>query len=278
MITPAVEKLIDLALAEDLGTGDVTSQAIIGEKTNARARLVAKQPVVVSGLDVFARVFHRLDPTIVISYRAREGQLMKKGALLAELRGNARALLAGERTALNFIRHLCGVATSTAILVEELAGTGCRLLDTRKTTPGMRQLEKAAVRAGGGNNHRFGLFDGVLIKDNHIVAAGSIEKAVRKARRYAPPTLRVEVECASLRQVKEALSAGADIIMLDNMSLEQMRRAVKLIGGRALCEASGNITAQNARRVATCGVDFISCGSITHSAAAADLSLEFVRS
>ena len=195
--------------------------------------------------------------------------------MLASVSGPTRTLLSGERTALNFLRHLSGIATLTREYVEALSGTGCTLLDTRKTTPGLRVLEKAAVRAGGGSNHRCGLFDGVMIKDNHISAAGSIRSAVKAARRRAPPTVRIEVECANLAQVKKALAAGADIIMLDNMPPARIEKALDVIDGRAMTEASGNLTLENIRRVAETGVDFVSVGALTHSAPAADIAMEF---
>lgn len=270
------QALVDLALAEDLGSGDITSLSVLGPRARARAHLVARQGLVLAGREVVEAVFRRLDERVQVSWRVAEGRQVAAGRSLGQLRGPAQALLAGERTALNFLRHLSGIATLTRSYVQALRGSGCVLLDTRKTTPGLRVLEKAAVRAGGGRNHRLGLFDGVMIKDNHIAAAGSIAKAVAAARRRAPPTLKIEIECSNLRQVRQALAAGADIIMLDNMSPARMKRAVEVIAGRALTEASGNITLDNIRQAAQAGVDFVSVGALTHSAPAADIALEFL--
>ncbi len=274
--SPHLSALIDLALSEDLGNGDLTTEALFPERSMARAVLLAKEPLVVSGLAVVPWVFERLDEGCRSQMKVKEGDRIKDGTRLAVLRGPVRALLSGERTALNFLRHLCGVATLTRRFAEELEGTGCTLLDTRKTTPGLRALDKAAVRAGGGKNHRTGLFDGVMIKDNHIAAAGSIRAAVERARRRIPPTVRIEVECQDLKQVKTALEAGADIIMLDNMDLDQMARAVKLVSGRAQTEASGRMQLATLRKVAETGVDFISVGALTHSAPNVDISLELL--
>jgi nicotinate-nucleotide pyrophosphorylase (carboxylating) len=242
----------------------------------ATAHFVARQKLVVSGLEVARQVFWRLDSRCRFSRQVGEGQEVSKDGVLVRIQGPLLTLLQGERVALNFVRHLCGVATSTRRLVDLLRGTSCKLLDTRKTTPGFRVLEKAAVRAGGGNNHRMGLFDGVMIKDNHIARAGSIQKAVAKARAVVPPTLKIEVECETLAQVQKALRASADIIMLDNMPLEQMKQAVRIVNGRAQTEASGRIDEKSIRRVAACGVDFVSVGAITHSAPAVDVSMEMV--
>lgn len=270
------QALVELALAEDLGGGDITSLAVLGPSQQAQARLVAREGLVLAGCQAAEAVFRCLDEKVRLNWQVTEGRQVAAGRSLGRVRGPAQALLAGERTALNFLRHLSGIATLTRRYTEELRGSGCTLLDTRKTTPGLRVLEKAAVRAGGGHNHRLGLFDGVMIKDNHISAAGSIAKAVAAARRRAPPTLKIEVECGNLRQVRQALAAGADIIMLDNMSPARMKRAVEVIAGRALVEASGNITLDNIRQVTRVGVDFISVGTLTHSAPAADISLEFL--
>jgi len=276
--SPHLSALIDLALSEDLGNGDLTTEALFPASGRAKARAVflAKEPLVVSGLGVVEWVFRRLDETCQCQARVQEGAAVKDRTRLATLRGPLPALLSGERTALNFLRHLCGVATLTRRYVEALAGTGCTLLDTRKTTPGLRALEKAAVRAGGGKNHRTGLFDGVMIKDNHIAAAGSIRLALHKARQRVPPTVKIEVECQDRKQVQQALDGGADIIMLDNMDLTQMARAVKLVGGRAKTEASGRIQLATLRQVAETGVDYISVGALTHSAPNVDISLEIL--
>lgn len=273
---PHLEALIDLALAEDLGPGDLTSEALFSASANGRGIFVAREDMVISGLHVAEAVFTRLDPGCKFRAHRAEGASVKAGARLASVGGPLRALLTGERTALNFVRHLCGIASLTRQYVEALRGTKCRLLDTRKTTPGYRSLEKAAVRAGGGHNHRLGLFDGVMIKDNHIQAAGSISKAVERARRRAPPTVRVEVECANLRQVKAALAAGADIIMLDNMPPARMAKAVQAIAGRALTEASGRLELDTIRAAAETGVNFASVGALTHGAKAADVAMDLL--
>jgi nicotinate-nucleotide pyrophosphorylase (carboxylating) len=266
--------LIDLALHEDVGAGDLTSQALCSDTKHGTARFVAREPLVVSGLNVAAAVFARLDARCRFQFRAKEGSAVKSGATLAVVTGPLQVLLAGERTALNFIRHLSGVATLTRQYVQQLRGTRCRLLDTRKTTPGMRALEKAAVRAGGGSNHRMGLFDGVLIKDNHIAATGSIRRAVEAARKRIGPMTKVEVEAESLAQVRAALAAGADVIMLDNMKPALMVKAVGLVKGQAKLEASGRVTLKNVRAVAKTGVDFVSVGAITHSAPAVDIAMD----
>lgn len=271
-------RLIDLALEEDLGCGDLTSQALFDPRTQARAALVAREALVVSGLDVARAVFARLDAGSRFRALAAEGARARPGQHLAIVRGSLAALLMAERTALNFVRRLSGIATLTRRYLRELKGTSCHLLDTRKTTPGWRVLEKAAVRAGGGRNHRMGLFDGVMIKDNHIQAAGSIARAVAKIRARIPPTIKVEVECDNLRQVRAAIAAGADIIMLDNMSPTRMSRAVELIAGRALTEASGRLDLTNLRQAALSGVDYVSVGALTHSARAVDIAMDLVGS
>ena len=267
-------KLIDLALAEDLGSGDLTTEAIFPQRYVGRAAVVAREKLVVSGLPVVHEVFRRLSRACRFHPAVKEGAQVHKGAKLASVHGPVRALLSGERTALNFLRHLSGIATLTKSYVKELQGTGCVLLDTRKTTPGMRVLEKAAVRAGGGSNHRTGLFDGVIIKDNHIIAAGSIEGAVARVRKRAGPKMKIEVECTGIRQVQAALEAGADIIMLDNMSPKRMARAVEVIAGRAKTEASGRVTLKNIAKVAQSGVDYISVGAVTHSAGSVDIAMD----
>lgn len=275
-LVAGLDRLIDMALREDLGPGDITTESVVPETLWARAEFIAKEEGVVAGLPVAGRVFRRLDPETEFWAEVAEGSAVKAGAVLAVVAGRARTILAGERVALNFVRHLSGIATRTRRLVAAVEGLRAVVLDTRKTTPGLRALEKYAVRAGGGRNHRFGLFDGILIKDNHIRAAGGIREAVARARARAPHTLKVEVEVQNLDEVEEALAAGADIIMLDNMPVAAMREAVRRIGGRALVEASGGITEENVREVAATGVDFISAGALTHSARALDISLEIV--
>jgi len=273
---PHLERLIDLAIAEDLGSGDLTTEALFPANEQGRAAFVAREPLVASGCEAAMAVFRRLDPTCRFSRVCAEGTRAKPGRRLLTVHGPLRALLSGERAALNFVRRLSGIATLASRYAEHLEGTGCRLLDTRKTTPGWRVLEKAAVRAGGGCNHRMGLFDGVMIKDNHIDAAGSIARAVAKARSRIPPTVRIEVECANLKQVRSALAAGADIIMLDNMDPTRMRRAVEIVAGRALTEASGRLDLQTIGQAAHTGVDFVSVGALTHSARSVDVAMDML--
>ena len=268
-----IKKLIEHALAEDIGSGDITTQAIIPETSTSSAVMLAKQELVLAGLDISREVFLLLDPRVQFTAYAKDGERMHAGTEIARLSGSTRVLLMGERVALNLLQHLSGVATLTAKYVEKVSGTKAQVLDTRKTIPGLRQLEKYAVRMGGGKNHRMGLYDMVLIKDNHIKAAGGITKAIEAARKKAGQ-LKVEVETKNLEEVREALAAKADIIMLDNMPIDIMREAVKLINGRALVEASGNVTLDTIRHIAETGVDFISSGSLTHSAPAADISMK----
>jgi len=259
------------ALAEDVGTGDVTSAATVDENARARAEITQKAPGVLFGLDAAEEAFRQLDPDVATERLAPEGEWREGGPVLA-VAGRTRALLGAERTALNFLQRLSGVATATALAVEQVAGTGARILDTRKTTPGLRALEKAAVRAGGGFNHRTGLYDAILIKENHAAAAGGVGEAVRRAK-AASPDVPLEVECRSMAEVDEALAAGATRLLLDNMPPERLREAVDHVAGRATLEASGGITLGNLREVAQTRVEFISIGALTHSAAALDLSL-----
>jgi nicotinate-nucleotide pyrophosphorylase (carboxylating) len=268
-----IDRIIDVALAEDIHTGDITTLAMLPTPRRMRARLVAKEPLVVAGLAVARRVFAKLDPSTDFTPAFADGDRVEPGQVLARLEGDAAALLQGERVSLNLLQRMCGIATQTAAFVQELEGTQARVVDTRKTTPGLRVLEKYAVRVGGGTNHRTGLYDGVLIKENHIAAAGGIAEAVRRARAYIPHTLKIEVETETLDQVRQALEAGADIIMLDNMSLEQMSEAVALIAKRALVEASGGVNLSTIRAIAQTGVDIISVGALTHSVRAADISM-----
>lgn len=258
---------VDRWLAEDLGDGDLTSLAVIDEDATCTARLLVKEGGVVSGLEVAAEVFDRLGAGL--ESLAADGDIVEPGPV-ARLEGPARGVLAGERLALNVLGRLSGIATLTRRYVDAVAGTGAVILDTRKTTPGLRTLEKHAVACGGGQNHRFGLYDGILIKDNHLRVAGSLAEAVRRAKETAP----VEVECDTLAQVREALAAGADSILLDNMTVPELREAVELAGGRARLEASGAVTLDTIRAIAETGVDFISVGALTHSARALDVSLE----
>lgn len=272
---PILTPLIDMCLAEDIGGGDLTTRVLVEPATMAAGRVVLREAGVVAGLPVAACVFQRLSRDIVFRPLAIDGERCPAGRVLAEVSGEASAILSGERLALNFLQRLSGIATATAHLVDRVAGFAARIVDTRKTTPGLRVLEKYAVRAGGGGNHRFGLFDGVLIKDNHLVLAGGVTKAVRAARAKAPHTVRIEVEVEDLAGVEEALAAGADIILLDNMDVDTMARAVALVDGRALTEASGGISGATVATVAACGVDFISVGALTHSARALDIGLDF---
>jgi nicotinate-nucleotide pyrophosphorylase (carboxylating) len=271
---PAVNDLIARALAEDVGPGDLTAEAVVEPGTRARARIEQKAPGMVFGLDVAEAVFRALDPDVAVERHRAEGEwLAEPPAVILTLEGDARALLTGERTALNFLAHLSGIATATAQAVEALRGTEVQVLDTRKTTPGLRALEKQAVAAGGGRNHRMGLYDAILVKDNHIAVAGGVGEATRRALARRPPGITVEVECASLADVEEALAAGADRLLLDNMGPEQLREAAALVAGRAELEASGGITLGGLRELAGTGVELVSLGSLTHSAPALDLSM-----
>ncbi len=269
----AFDRIIDAALDEDIGTGDITTDTIIDETLFASGVIRVKEDAVVAGLAVVERVFQRVDPGIKLDCSVRDGDRVKKGAILARVTGRASSLLKAERTALNFLMRLSGIATMTRRYVQELSGTGAVLLDTRKTTPGLRTLEKEAVRAGGGTNHRVGLFDGVLIKDNHIKAAGSIKNAVRRMQR-ARPYHKIEVEVRNRKELDEAMRAGADIVLLDNMDLGMLEQALSAAHGNVLTEVSGNITLENIRAVAVLGPDFISTGAITHSAKAIDISMK----
>jgi nicotinate-nucleotide pyrophosphorylase (carboxylating) len=276
MNCPAPDTLLRAALREDAPAGDVTSLSLFPPKLRCRAVLLAKQDGVLAGIDVAARVFRLVDPWTSFNRLARDGQAFRSGDILAEVEGTARAVLQAERTALNFVQRLSGVATATRRLVDVLAGTRTRILDTRKTTPGLRALEKYAVRMGGGVNHRMGLSDMVLIKDNHLMLAPGIAAAVAAARRRVGRRLKIEVEATSFAQVKEALAAGADMIMLDNMSLPVMRRIAAWVAGRVPLEVSGGVDEAKLKKIAALGVDFVSIGRVTHSAPAVDLSLEFL--
>lgn len=271
MSNRAVSDIVARALAEDIGDGDATSAATVPEYARARALITQKAPGVIFGLDLAEDAFRALDPGVALERLVAEGEWREGGPVLA-LEGFARAILTAERTALNFLQRLSGVATLTARCVQAVQGTGALILDTRKTTPGLRALEKAAVAAGGGTNHRWGLYDAILIKENHAALAGGVGEAVRRARALAPG-LPLEVECRTLAEVDEALAAGAPRIMLDNMSVEQLRAAVRHVGGRAELEASGGVTLQTLREIASTGVQFVSVGALTHSASALDLSL-----
>ncbi|WP_243373331.1 carboxylating nicotinate-nucleotide diphosphorylase [Geotalea sp. SG265] len=268
-----LDAIIENALMEDIHTGDLTTQAVMGEKRTMCAVLKAKEDLVLAGIEVAASVFHFLDRSITFQAHFADGSRIGKGSIIAEISGDAAFLLQGERVALNLLQRMCGVATQTAAYVEAVRGTGARVVDTRKTTPGLRMLEKYAVRVGGGINHRTGLYDGILIKENHIAAAGGITEAITRARAYIPHTLKIEVETETLPQVSEALAAGADIIMLDNMDVATMVEAVAMIGGKALTEASGGVNLSTIRQIAETGVNIISVGALTHSVRAMDISM-----
>ncbi len=269
-----IQDIVARVLAEDIGPGDATSRAIIPPETRAIGQLLAKESGVVAGMEVARECFRQLSLQAEFTVNKHSGECFEVGEVLGTVQGPARALLAAERTALNFLQRLCGIATLTRKFVDAVAGTGVEIADTRKTTPGIRSLDRAAVRAGGGKNHRTALYDGILIKDNHIRLVGSVSAAVQAARSKAHSLFKVEIETANLDQVREALAAGADIIMLDNMSREMMREAVEVIGDRALIEASGGIELDEVAEVAAIGVDIISVGTLTHSAPSLDISLE----
>ena len=271
----AIDSIIRNALQEDIGTGDVTTLATIEPGTMARAELVAKEDFVLAGIDVARRVFQMLDATVAFEKLSGDGLSIRRGEVFAWLKGEAAVLLQGERVALNLLQRMSGIATLTARFVREVEGTGATIVDTRKTMPGLRVLDKYAVRMGGGRNHRTSLYDGVLIKENHVAAAGGITTAVSRARERVPHTLKIEVETRNLDEVAEAVNAGADIILLDNMDNATLRRAVELVAGRARTEASGGVNLETVRGIAETGVDLISVGALTHSVRAADISMLF---
>lgn len=273
-MTLNVDHLIKEALQEDISSEDVTTNAVMKEAVTGEVQLICKQDGVVAGLDVFRRVFEILDENVKIDFYCKDGDEVKKGELMGVVTGDIRALLSGERVALNYLQRMSGIATYTHSVAKLLEGTKTKLLDTRKTTPNMRIFEKYAVRVGGGYNHRYNLSDGVLLKDNHIGAAGSVAKAVEMAKEYAPFVRKIEVEVENLDMVREAADAGADIIMLDNMTPEDMKEAIRIIDGRAETECSGNVTKENIDRLTSLGVDYISSGALTHSAPVLDISLK----
>lgn len=268
------DRLIQMALEEDITSEDITTNSVMRKKETGEVQLLCKEDGVIAGLWVFERVFTLLDENTETEFYVKDGDKVKKGQLLGMVRGDIRVLLSGERTALNYLQRMSGIATYTRQIADMLEGSKTKLLDTRKTTPNMRIFEKYAVKTGGGYNHRYNLSDGILLKDNHIGAAGSVKKAVEMAKEYAPFVRKIEVETENLDMVKEALEAGADIIMLDNMSPEMMREAVELIDGRAQTECSGNVTRENIEKLVSIGVDYISSGALTHSAPILDLSLK----
>lgn len=275
MLNLSLRDLIERALKEDVGTGDITTLSTISEEKEITGRFIAKESGILCGMEVAREVFSFVDPTIALDAVKKDGDAIEKGEVIATVSGKARSILTGERLALNLMQHMSGIATRTGEAVSKVAGTRARIADTRKTTPGLRVLEKYAVKCGGGSNHRFNLADGVLIKDNHIVSAGGITNAVTMARNNIPHTLKIEVEVETFDQLREALDAGADIIMLDNMSYDDMKKAVEIVNGRAVTEASGNMGEKDLRRVAETGVDLISIGALTHSVKALDISLKF---
>lgn len=269
-----VDHLITEALREDISSEDVTTNSVMKEAVQGEVELLCKQDGIVAGLDVFERVFYLLDSDTKVEFFCKDGDEVKNGQLMAKVTGDIRVLLSGERVALNYLQRMSGIATYTNSVSKLLEGTKTKLLDTRKTTPNMRIFEKYAVRVGGGYNHRYNLSDGVLLKDNHIGAAGSVTKAVQMAKEYAPFVRKIEVEVENLEMVKEAVEAGADIIMLDNMSADDMKKAIEIIDGRAETECSGNVTKENIGNVTAVGVDYISSGALTHSAPILDISLK----
>lgn len=270
------EESVRAALNEDIGFQDITTESIVDEAHRSRAEIMAKQEGMIAGLEVVETVFRLLNPEVEFSTKVKDGDKVNPGQIIAAVYGPTRTLLAGERTALNFLQHLSGIATATARAAELVRGHACRIVDTRKTTPGLRMLEKYAIRVGGGHNHRLGLYDAVLIKDNHIEAAGGITQAVAKVREHVGHMVKIEVEAESLEQVAEVLETKAEVIMLDNMGPELMAEAVKLIAGKAMTEASGGITLDNLQTVAETGVDLISLGWLTHSAPVLDISMNIV--
>lgn len=272
--TLQVDQLILEALREDISSEDVTTNAVMREAVDGEVDLICKQDGVIAGLDVFKRVFELLDDKVSVEFYCKDGDEVKNKQLMGKVYGDIRVLLSGERVALNYLQRMSGIATYTHSVADLLKGSKTKLLDTRKTTPNMRIFEKYAVRVGGGYNHRYNLSDGVLLKDNHIGAAGSVTKAVEMAKEYAPFVRKIEIEVENLDMVKEAVEAGADIIMLDNMSTEEMQEAIKIIDGRAETECSGNVTKENIGRLTALGVDYISSGALTHSAPIMDISLK----
>lgn len=276
-LTTVAERYIRLALEEDINQEDVSTNAVMPKRQLGEVQLICKEAGIIAGLSVFERTFTLLDPTTQCEFLVTDGTWVTAGQCLGVVRGDVRVLLSGERTALNYLQRMSGIATYTKAVVTLLEGTQLQLLDTRKTTPCMRVFEKYAVKVGGGKNHRYNLSDGVLLKDNHIDAAGGVKEAVLAAKQYAPHIRKIEVEVESLAQVEEALAAGADIIMLDNMTPEQMQVAVQFIDGRAETECSGNLTKENIQKIAPLGVDYVSSGALTHSAPVLDISLKHLK-
>lgn len=275
MFNKEIETIVEAALREDVGFGDLTTEICIAPDALAEARFIAKEPGILCGSALVRAVFRQVEPSLKVFFNYNDGYKLETGDEIATVRGRARGILTGERTALNFLQHLSGIATKTRQYADQVRGTGVRIVDTRKTTPGLRMLEKHAVTLGGGYNHRFGLDDGILIKDNHIAAAGGVSEAISLAKERAPHTLKIEVEVSTLEELRAALDAGADIVMLDNMDLETMRQAVSLAAGRVIVEASGNMGDRDLREVADTGVDLISIGGLTNAVRGLDISLKF---
>lgn len=273
-MTLQADHLILAALKEDISSEDVSTNSVMKEAVDGEVDLICKQDGIIAGLGTFKRVFELLDENVIVEFYCKDGDEVKNGQLMGKVKGDIRVLLSGERVALNYLQRMSGIATYTHSVATYLEGTKTKLLDTRKTTPNMRIFEKYAVRVGGGHNHRYNLSDGVMLKDNHIGAAGSVAKAVKMAKEYAPFVRKIEVEVENLDMVKEAVEAGADIIMLDNMTTEEMKEAIKIIDGRAETECSGNVTKENISRLTELGVDYISSGALTHSAPILDISLK----
>ena len=271
-----IDALIEVALKEDMPEGDITSENIVPPDSISRAWIAAKEDGVLAGIYVAERVFNKIDPTVLFEIHRKDGREIKRGDKIAVLKGPAISLLKGERTALNFLQRMSGIATTTRKYVKALEGTQTKVLDTRKTTPGLRSLEKYAVRMGGGTNHRFSLSDMVMIKDNHIKIVGSISEAVLLAKKKVKPDIKIEVEATNIQEAKEALKSGADIVMLDNMSIDKMEDVVKLLNGRILVEVSGNVNLTRAPKIADLEIDFISVGALTHSYKSLDISMEFI--
>ena len=269
-----VDELITLALKEDISSEDVTTNSVMKEEKLGQVELICKQDGIIAGLDVFKRVFELLDATVEVDFYCKDGDSVNNGQLMGIVKGDIRVLLSGERVALNYLQRMSGIATYTNTVSKLLEGTNTKLLDTRKTTPNMRIFEKYAVKVGGGYNHRYNLSDGVLLKDNHIGAAGSVSNAVKMAKEYAPFVRKIEIEVENLDMVREAVEAGADIIMLDNMSTNDMKKAIEMIDGRAETECSGNVTKENINRITELGVNYVSSGALTHSAPIMDISLK----
>jgi nicotinate-nucleotide pyrophosphorylase (carboxylating) len=269
----SIQHLIEIALEEDIGPGDITTENLIDKNLKGIGEVVAKETLVIAGLDVARQVFEQLDPEISFKPNFKDGDFIEKGKIVLEVEGKLRVLLMGERTALNFLQHLSGIATNVRSYVERLGNKNVRLVDTRKTTPGLRVLEKYAVRVGGAHNHRMGLYDGVLIKDNHIAVCGGIKKAIESIKDKLSHLVKIEVEVSDLDEVKEAIEAGADVIMLDNMDIEHIKEAIEFIKGKALVEISGGITIDILNQLADTGVDVISSGALTHSARSVDISM-----